>query len=134
MTNKEYADSLRLIADFFDTHTEFSPPTGAEKIEDCHVYSKHQLSALARALGDCEKQFDVDFKGAFALVHKFGSIEYRSVQTRETVCKRVVVAVKHVEKLVIPQTVIEAHDEEVIEWDCGSILEGEEGEEHREHA
>jgi hypothetical protein len=36
------------------------------------------------------------------------------------------VGVKHVEKKVVPSQVIEAHDEEIVEWDCSSVLRPEE--------
>lgn len=36
---------------------------------------------------------------------------------KEEVCKRVVTGKKHIEELVIP-----AHDEEIVEWECGSLL------------
>src|ERR1035438_3454483 len=98
MTHKEYADSLREIADFFETHQEFPVPYDAERLNYFNCLNRAELAALARALGNVSKHYDADYEGAFTLTHRFGAIMFRCIQNREVVCRKVVTGTKHVEE------------------------------------
>lgn len=48
------------------------------------------------------------------------SITYRT--DREAVCERIVTGTKHIERSVVPEHIVEAHDEEIVEWVCNDAL------------
>jgi len=110
MTHKEYADSLRLIADFFESHTDVELPFGGEQFE---YFNASARSHLVAALGSCKKEFDSDFPGSFTLVKHFGTIEFRAIAQKSEVCTKKIIGTRH-----IPERIIRAHDEEIVEWDC----------------
>lgn len=124
MTNVEYANSLRLIADFFASHPEIPIPHDATPFNYFSANSKESIARLVRALGACEKRYDAAFAGSFEIHKTFGTITFRAIADRDRVCERVVVGKKTVPETVIPakpmepERVIAAHEEDVIEWRC----------------
>ena len=120
MTNKQYADSLRMIADFYARHDELEAPYGSESLID---FSSENFLKYARAMGDgALKEFDKDFKGSIAIVKQFGFIQLRAVNTKSNVCTRRVVGTSHIARQIIPERIIEEHEEEIVEWDCHESL------------
>ena len=117
MTNKEYADSLRLIADWFEQHKEIASPYGGHEFKYFNYDKKEDLARLAKALGSTEKEFSGDL---FYLKGKkmFGCIEFQAVGNRGDLCRKVKVGTKtvHVEA----RGATEAQDVEVpvYEWKC----------------
>ena len=125
MTHKEYADSLRQIADFFEQHTEVKLPYDAENFNYFDAVTKNQIAQLARALGEVKKEFDVGWEGSFAIVHQFGHIQFRAMANKASVCVRVVTGTRLVEEKVIPsvpECIIPAHQEEIVEWKCSEPI------------
>ena len=121
MTRKEYADSLRMIADFFEHHEEIALPHDAAAFNYLAVHTRSQIASLVRALGTCTKHYNEDFIGAFAVRRMFGSIAFRGIANRDAVCERVEVGQNHIPECVIPakpEETIPAHIEPIYEWRC----------------
>src|ERR1019366_185037 len=110
MTNKEYANSLRLVADWFEAHPEVEPPHDAEEIALYNVHTRAEMETVARNMGTCEKEYT---DGYFKLRKKFEGITLVAVASREQVCKRKVVGAK-----LVPEQVIAAHNVDIVEWEC----------------
>jgi len=119
MTHKEYAESLRMIAAWFELHPEVKVPFDAKEFRYYDASSKTEMATLARALSPCEKCVNDDF---FELHAQFGTITFRAVANRRDVCERVVTGTRQVEETVIPERIIPAHDEEIVEWRCPESL------------
>jgi len=110
MNNKEYAENLRLVADWFETHPEVAPPHDADEIGLYNVHTRAQMEIVARNFGSCEKEYT---EGQFKLKKKVGLITIKAVATRSEVCKKKIVGAR-----VVPETVIPSHVEEIVEWEC----------------
>lgn len=110
MTNQEYADSLRLIADWFEAHTEVAPPHDADLIHLYNVHTREDMERVARNFGSCEKDYD---DGYFRLKKKFGEITVEAVASRDQVCKKKIVGAR-----VVPEQVIPSYVQEIVEWEC----------------
>jgi hypothetical protein len=109
MTNFEYAESLRMLADFYEQHLEVPPPYNAAEHSYCCLLPE-DMTTIARALGTCEKEYAGE---VFYLKKDIGRIKFSAFIMREKICKRVVTGTKQVPKRVIP-----AHVEEIVEWKC----------------
>jgi hypothetical protein len=121
VTATEYARSLRLLADFWEQNPHLAGPYDPDV---CYAQfeGKQQAAMITRLLGQAEKQYDDTL---FKIVHKFGCIEARFLFTRELVCERKVVGTKVIPEHVIPareEIHIPERTEEIVEWDCGSLL------------
>jgi len=111
MTNQEFADSLRLIADFYAEHLDFPQPE--DKIS-LYVIDRESLQAVIREFGDCQKRFNQDL---LYVSRSFGRIRLEATVLKRFVCSSRVTGKRHVEEATIP-----AHDEDIVEWDCGPLL------------
>jgi len=123
MTHKEYADSLRTIAKFFEEHEELPLPHDADTFNYFSAYTKPEMALVAHALGSSTKEFT---DSMFHLNHQFGTIKFSAIAYREEVCERIVVGKKTVPAHVIPakpEQYIPSAEEDVVEWRCEPILE-----------
>ena len=111
MTTNEYANSLRLIADWYEQHPDMPVPMGY-----IGVYSAatDELQAVARALRPCTKEFN---HGVFALERAFGAVRLGFVWSRSDVCVATRVGERY-----IPEQYIPARVEDVVEWTCEPIM------------
>ena len=126
MTNAEYANGLRQIANFLESHPEIPLPTNTLS---CYAMTNKKIAGLvARALSDggrCEKIFE---DSILRLKRNFGEIELEYIGMRENVCEQVRVGTRVVpERYVPPQPategqVIPEHEEAVYEWRCSPLL------------
>ena len=134
MTNKEYADSLRQLADFYEKQP--SVPQGGLDMNrttyECNelnvygaVHSKEEARNIIRALGSCQKEYQDS--GYLIISKRFGAITLRFYCNRETVCERVVLdKIKTIEKRAkvstVPPSPVEyeevAVEREIVEWRC----------------
>jgi hypothetical protein len=76
------------------------------------------MANLVRALGKAKKEYADDglwLKKNFS--NREGEVLIKAVTSSNQVCTRRVIGTKQV-----PEQVIPAHVEEIVEWDCGSIL------------
>ncbi len=110
METKEYVQSLRLIADWFEANPEVPIPHDADVFYLYSLDTRKEMEMVARIFGSCEKEYTA---GLFKLKKKFGEIEMCVVATREQVCKRKVVGAK-----LVPEQVIPAHNVDIVEWEC----------------
>jgi len=120
MTSKEYAKSLRLVADFYDKQEEDFPNPG-DTITNSLYWNgegKEKVRKISKALGKCKKRFASD---VFYLEKLFGNITLSFYFNRNDVCTRKVVGIR----IVPAQPAREAQPERTedeYEWVCGTML------------
>ena len=79
-----------------------------------------QVSEMARALKPVTKEFGNYY---FTLDKKFSENVTLSMHwSRENVCERIVIGTKDIEREVIPERVVEAHTEDIVEWACPDAI------------
>jgi hypothetical protein len=117
------ADNLRALATWFDKHPDAPVPFGlSDSVKFiCHLsYGKEARDKEIRSIGTFEKNFDNNYMNLRVTVGDY-TLEYYT--PRASVCTPKITGTRHVEEKVIPATVIPAHEENIIEWDCpDSIL------------
>ena len=131
MTNLEYADSLRKLADFYEANPELERPGTDDTMTIFSVHQKSRFIAAIRSFGACKKTTDETF---YRISKPFGKLTLECVIYRSQIC-----TARKVEKLV-KKLVPVAYEqvakpepsaweerevlETVTEWDCpGSLLE-----------
>ena len=118
MTPKQYAESLRLIADWYEQQADTIPMPSNFEGPVLYWENEEKQAALARevarALGDAEK---VHIDEYFTLKRRFGEIELKFLFKRSSVCIRRVV-----DRVIVPERIIPTYIKEIVEWDCSSIL------------
>ena len=129
---------LRALADFLEANPSVPTPSYGPyfNVSSC---SKEQLQAVLTAQGKpkVEKNY---WNESFSLKMHFAEWEalrvteegYRYNDTgnttitftaqREEVCERVVTGTKIIPREVIPERVVEEHEEEIVEWKCKPLL------------
>lgn len=122
-TATEYAAGLRELADWVEAHPDIAP-TEQEAIHVYHRHTREEAIAVLSALKPCKKEYKDTI---FQLRRDFGPIILTYVFMRDSVCRKKVIGTKHVEEQYIPPTtypgtLIKAHDEDIVEWDCGEAL------------
>jgi hypothetical protein len=126
MTNQEYANSLRLIANFLESHPEL--PCPEQTLTSYSLHDKKRFSLVARSLshgGRCEKVYEDTIVN---LTRDFDGITLRYIGVRSNVCEQIRVGTKFVpEQYVPPRPAVEAHvvpehEEAVYEWRCAPAL------------
>lgn len=112
MDNIEYANCLRLIANWYEANLEVPQPhTGFQVFT-----ARANFECIARALGSCEKVQEPDHN-LFRLCRDFGSIRVEFITPLSEICTRKVVGTE-----AVPERVIPAFTREIVEWDCHSPL------------
>jgi hypothetical protein len=111
-----FTDALRLAAEWFDAHP--TVPRPAYAIINVQAPDSVSIPALVRQLAGFKKQ---DYGNTLTLHRTFGP-EIEGVRVdfnfqREQVCERKVVGTRDV-----PERIIPAHTEEVVEWECLPML------------
>lgn len=118
MTHAEYANALRRIADWIETHPEVPLPYTAA-LDICGLKGKEGMAAVAKAFGDCKK---VHTESLFELVKDCGGIALCAVALRQNICERVVIRVETTPEHILPACTIPAHTREIVEWKCPESL------------
>ena len=122
---KEFTDSLRLIADFYEANPELSTPywmsaTRFEVMLSEGEESKRELMRWASAFRVFKKNAN---DSSFKLTKQFGIFELEVSIRRNEVCEPRVVGKRTVKKQVPATYREEFVEEDIIEWDCpGSIM------------
>ena len=85
-----------------------------------------EVKAKLRQIGPFQKAIN-ESDGSFEALVKVGDYTLVYYTSRENVCVKKVVGTKEVPEKVepsyyTPEKVIPAHTEEIVEWDCGSVL------------
>lgn len=112
-TQRDWIQGLREMADWFEQHPD-RIPTYNNLVVNLFAADRDELVAYARELGKVAKNPVGDY---FALVKRFGPHRIDANLPREEVCRKVVVGTRQV-----PERVIEAHEEEIVEWVCDEAL------------
>ena len=126
---------LRAVADFFEQNPSIPVPKYGPyfSVSGC---SKEQLQSVLEATHKAEKiysekSFSLRLEFApWEAVREMDRYSYKdggeTVLTfhaeRTEVCDRVVTGKKYVPQQIIPQQVIEAHEEDIVEWKCKPLL------------
>lgn len=109
MTTAEFVKGLRTLADWYEAHPFV--PILTMPLQICNdVDDKETLAAIARAAGQTEKVYDGLI---FRLCFTVGGIPINAIAWRDAVCTRRVVG-----KRAIPEVIIPARVEDIVEWDC----------------
>lgn len=122
----EYANGLREVADFLESHPEMDLPDST--LIAYSLYSKEKAATVARAMGQggrCDKVYEDQI---VRLKRDFGPVTLEYIGTRSNVCEQIRVGTKLVpEQYVPPKPAVEAsvvpeHEEAVYEWRCQPLL------------
>lgn len=117
-SREKFIAGLRQLADFLEQHPEVPEPNcQAMTAMIWQDDAKAALRKAALALGSTEKKFSDSY---VFLSRNFGSLNYQVMAFRNAVCRRLVVGLREV-----PEQVIPAHQQEIVEWECDPILAGE---------
>lgn len=123
---KRQIENLRLLADWMERHPEAeapAPAVGNKTYCRLHASTKEELTEQLRAVGSFVKRpcsfDDKDFEFVVTLTNGYEIIYF---VPREMVCEKRVVGKRHIEEKYIPGRVEPAHDEEIVEWDCGESV------------
>jgi hypothetical protein len=120
MTNREFADSLRKVADFYEANPDF--PQFLDEINVFERGGREALARQARCFGHCEKDVDDVW---FMVKRDFGQIRLVLNAYRDKVCERVLVRTEEVPEHIIPaiaEEIVPAHKKEIYEWKCPDSL------------
>ena len=116
-----YCAGLEELAYYLRTNPEAILPTGTDFVD--YVYGKTTFQQAIKALGTCEKEY-TDW--SVKVFKNFGPIKYGVYTNRDSVCTKTVVG-----KRIVPAVAsryypeVPEHEEDVVEWNCGSILADE---------
>jgi len=112
-----WLDGLRAMADWFEQNPERMSDLalgGGGIIVNLYPGGKKELAQLARKLGRVEK---MQSGNLFYVSRKFGPHSIDGVTMRDQVCRRIVTGTRE-----IPEEIIPAHDEDIVEWVCDEPL------------
>jgi len=124
----QFTDMLRNLADFYETHPKAPIPFDFKYgWLNAYLPGGDEGRAILQSLGSFRKVFEDDY---FRAEVQVGEMTLRFSTRRENICVRKVVGTKIVAETVIPssytpETVIPAHEEEIVEWDCGQPIHGD---------
>ena len=120
MTNQEYANGLRMLADWYEGHPEAPQPYESHLLT-FNTGSREGVQRVLQAFGG-----SWDKEAASGLMYfrsTFGPFKLKMYIGQEAVCTRRLVGVK-----TLPARPAEPEREvPVYEWDCRSILESGQG-------
>ena len=113
---QEWLDGLRAMAEWFEQHPERIQLTGGWKSVNISIFAsdKTELVQLVRELGRVEK---IQSNGLFYCRRRFGPHSVDAVTSRSKVCTRVVTGTR-----LIPEEIVPAREEEIVEWECDDPL------------
>jgi len=98
---------LRELADFLEVHPNVPMPYVSTV--NAYVRDREALQRVVREVGSVEKGADDNY---MYVRRQFSGVSYEINIRRELVCAKRVVGTR-----TVPE-----HTEEIVEWDCGSIL------------
>lgn len=116
VSNSEYAQGLREIAQWLEDHPECAHPS-VNIIENYSINTKEEAATVIRAFGECQKDYS---DNCLYIRKKFGPITFSYAILRYQVCTARVVGKRRVEAYFAP-----AREEDILEWDCDPILQPE---------
>lgn len=125
MTNLEYAQALRRIADIYAAHPEIKLPYHTElgSPESIYCHDRASFHATVAAFGPGIKRDDET--GLIFEPEVGKAINLQVYGFKNGICKRIIVGKKTVPGRVIPKQVIPAYEIDEVEWICAPFLEQE---------
>lgn len=112
-TQRDWITGLRDMADWFEQHPDRIPPYLPVTV-NLFADDRDDLIAYAREFGKADKSVVNDW---FALRKRFGPHAIDANLPREEICRKVVTGTRQV-----PAQMIEAREEEIVEWVCEDAL------------
>jgi hypothetical protein len=125
MTNEELVSSLRELADFYEQHPTLPVPYDLENPSGMFVFFygiEDSFKQVLKEIGSFKKEFGNPSPEDFCAIKQVGSLKLRLHTKRETVCTPRVVGKRVIKRHVIPEQIVEAHEEEIVEWDCEPVM------------
>lgn len=117
----ETGNRLRELARWFDTHPDVEIPSGLRPGNSTYYsyQNKDEMSEIVKKIGSFKKEYtEYDFEA----VVEVAGFTLKWYTSRSNVCTKKVVGKKLVEAQVIPERIIAAHEEDVVEWECDTPL------------
>lgn len=117
---------LRALADFYEERPNLPPPYIASW-SPATVYLRQETAIEhLKSIGSFEKEFVGE---SFKAVKMIGGRRVEFSVDRNAICEKVVVGTRHVDAWMRPAELVEAHDEEIVEWKCPESIFGKESDE-----
>jgi hypothetical protein len=122
MTRNEYTTGLRALADLIEQRPELELPAHGKDINPFIIFThgKETFANAARALGSAKKTYSEQFIRLTLEISPHFFLQ--AVDYRASVCEKKVTGKRLVTKLIPSEYRLEEVEEEIIEWECGSIL------------
>lgn len=109
----QFLAGLRAVAAWYEQHPDMPIPL-SPSIVVCGNDTRKQAQRIARALAPCDKDMST---GYLVLQRRFAGVELQFIFSRAAVCTARVLGTRE-----IPERIIPARTEEIVEWECGSVL------------
>ena len=130
MADQKFVTFLRELADWYEEHPTVPEPYGLEGDGEVRVYlfSESDPKAVLRSIGPFDKSYTDNY---FSATTKVGGRVLAFMTYRDKVCTPKVVGKKYVEEQFIPEQytpskLVPAHEEDIVEYDCGTSILAEE--------
>lgn len=120
MNLKEVAEGLRALADLYEANPLMGKPSVSTIY--LHPHGREEVAATIKAFGSFKKRESCEPTDLIIAHQLTPAVEICAFIPREGICERKVVGSKFVEELVIPERVVPAHTEDIVEWECGPML------------
>lgn len=121
MENKDFVESLRMLADFYETHPNCQMPDcgvfGEMKL-DC-LHGKDKMDELVKEFGECGTRKDEPF---FLIEKKFGKMRLIGREFLANVCTKKVTGTKKVMQKIATEFEEKEVEEDIVEWECAGTL------------
>lgn len=112
-SHNDYANSLRMIADWVESNPQCPLPENTFNIVSFD--GKEKFAVIAKAMKTFKKEYS---DSMVFLMKTFGCITIKAIEYREKVCERVVVGTKKViEQKVLKYEEVEV-EKEIVQWKC----------------
>lgn len=119
MTTSDYVNGLRRLADFYEANpTAKLPYEGDSGTMNVFCWTAEDFALIVSAFGNGAKRFEDE---RLLFLPDIG-LNLQVHCDRGQICERRVVGTRHVAEQVVPERVIPAHDEDIVEWDCKPVL------------
>ena len=122
MTNKEFVESIRALADFYEARPTLPAPYLNGGDISIFAKGKEEMAIAARLFGKSTKEVDDSFF-RIKRVEKIGVFTLQALEYRSQICERVVVGRETVEIRVPDTFKTEMVTRNVVEWHCPKLLD-----------
>jgi hypothetical protein len=114
----DFVAGLHTLASFLAEHP--NAPLPYSIYAGTYVETLEEVRAITHGTGSWSKSYNdyaVEYLKKFTDA-KYGGVRYVVSLERTKACRKVVTGTKHIPEEIVPEKVIPARDEEIIEWIC----------------